>query len=419
MAAEATTGKSGVDIAGYRNYCGMKVIGAWIWLSDFGFGVATEENYSEAFHVLSIIRMALWGLFVLLILSAAAIFAFTVIVARLNRSLRHESLKTQRLGQYVLEEKLGAGGMGVVYRARHNLLRRPTAVKLLDIDKTTDESVARFEREVQLTSQLTHPNTIAIYDYGRTPEGIFYYAMEYLEGISLDQLVKQHGPQPEPRVVHIVRQICGSLAEAHAAGLIHRDIKPANVMLTKRGGLYDMVKVLDFGLVKSIDTERGSSLTATGTLAGTPLYLSPEAIQSAEKVDPRSDLYAVGAVAYFLVTGTPPFGGESVVEICMSHVSKKPEPPSVRLGRPVSPELESLILACLAKAPEERPQSAEGLAERLEACNISGKWTQKMAAEWWNSLNLEATFAYIPQDAPTDSSADVATMMFEAKEIKK
>jgi serine/threonine protein kinase len=376
---------SGVNVEGYRDYRGVPVIGAWTWLPKFGIGVATEMDISEAYHPLNILRMAFWGLFALLVVGAIAIFVFTIIVAKLRRSLQKEALKAQRLGQYVLEEKLGAGGMGVVYRAHHTMLRRPTAVKLLNIEKTTDASIARFEREVQLTSLLTHPNTIAIYDYGRTPEGIFYYAMEYLDGISLDQLIDRFGPQPEARVVQIIRQVCGSLAEAHAAGLIHRDIKPANIMLTQRGGIPDVAKVLDFGLAKTLDARHNSSLTSTGMFAGTPLYLSPEALESGDKVDARSDLYAVGAVAYSLITGTPPFIGNSIAEVCVGHINKAPDRLAVRLGRPVSENLEKLILRCLAKSPAERPQSAEELANALDQCNVPGTWTKQEAAVWWQT----------------------------------
>ena len=268
----------------------------------------------------------------------------------------------KELGQYQLEAKLGEGGMGVVYRGRHRMLRRPTAIKLLHPDKTTDEAIARFEREVQLTCQLNHPNTIAIYDYGRTPEGIFFYAMEFLDGINLEALVNRFGPQPEGRVIHILRQICGSLAEAHEIGLVHRDIKPANIMLGCRGGESDVVKVLDFGLVKAVDAKKESSLTSAGAVIGTPLYMSPESIESPERVDSRSDLYSVAAVGYFLLTGTPPFDGQSVIEICMHHSRTPPERPSERLKRPVSDDLEAVLLKGLAK------NSARSVCVRAGIC---------------------------------------------------
>ena len=298
----------------------MPVVGAWTWLPESDIGVATEIDYAEAFRPLTILQRTFWGLFALLALAALAIFVFTLVVARLRREAQKAAIEAQQLGQYKLEQKLGAGGMGVVYKGHHAMLRRPTAIKMLDVDKVNEASIERFEREVQITSQLNNPNTVAIYDYGRTPEGVFYYAMEYLDGIDLQTLVERYGPQPVPRVIHILQQICGSLYEAHSLGLVHRDIKPANIMLNRRGGEPDVVKVLDFGLVKALDDEKQAGLTQQNSLTGTPLYMSPEAIQLPNSVDPRSDLYAVGAVGYFLLTGQPVFEAENVVELCQKHV---------------------------------------------------------------------------------------------------
>ena len=260
-------------------------VGAWRWLPDLDFGVGTEVDTAEAFRPVYILHRAFWVLMGLLILAAGGIFVAMLFIARQHRALQKATLAARKLGQYALEEKLGAGGMGTVYKARHAMLRRPTAVKLLDVDKMSDTAIARFEREVQLTSGLTHPNTVAVFDYGRTPDGIFYYAMEYLEGMNLDDLVKRYGPLPEARLVYILRQVCGALAEAHAAGLVHRDVKPANIFLTNRGGLHDFVKVLDFGLVKSFDGEETANLTSANAMAGTPLYASPEAISQPDQVD--------------------------------------------------------------------------------------------------------------------------------------
>ncbi len=198
----------------------------------------------------------------------------------------------------MLVEKLGGGGMGTVYKARHALLRRPTAIKLLKPETLSESAILRFEREVQLTSELTHPNTVSVYDFGRTPEGTFYYAMEYLEGVTLGDLVRRHGPLPEARTLHILRQICASLSEAHAVGLIHRDIKPSNIILTQRGGQYDFVKVLDFGLAKWADSHGSDALTATNAVSGTPLYVSPEAVTNPRQVDARADVYEIGAVGW-------------------------------------------------------------------------------------------------------------------------
>ena len=223
-------------------------------------------------------------LFALLVASGGALFGFTVLVERLQASARKSALAARHLGQYVLVQEIGRGANGMVYRARHSLLRRPVAIKLLSPDMTNEANAARFEHEVQMTSQLTHPNTVAIYDYGRTPEGLFYFAMEYLGGIDLDHLVRQFGPQPEGRVIHILRQVCGSLAEAHRIGFIHRDIKPANIVLTRRGGVCDLVKVLDFGLVKAVH-RRIDGVCQANAVVGTPHFMSPEAIEKPESVD--------------------------------------------------------------------------------------------------------------------------------------
>jgi serine/threonine protein kinase len=308
-----------------------------------------------------------------------ATFASHVIYG-LRRSVR----EARRLGRYTLIEKLGSGGMGVVYRAEHAMLRRPTAVKLLDRNEVGEQGLARFEREVQLTAQLTHPNTIAIYDYGRTPDGVFYYAMELVDGLDLEVLVRDHGKLPPARVVHLLRQACGSLAEAHEAGLVHRDIKPSNLVLSLRAGQGEILKVLDFGLVKDVRDGAGdASLSRTGAILGTPLYLSPEAIRAPEEVGPASDLYAIGAVAYWLLTGEPVFSATSIVELCAAHLSETPLPPSKK-GIAVPPELERLVLACLAKRPADRPESAAALGAALAQCDV-GAWTREDATAWWSA----------------------------------
>jgi hypothetical protein len=387
LAQAAVQGKDGHDADGYRDYRGVPSVGAWRWLPDYDFGVATEVEVAEAFQPVYILRRAFWGLMVLLGLCAAGIFLAMLFIAHQHRALQKATLAAKQLGQYALEEKLGAGGMGTVYKARHAMLRRPTAVKLLDVDKMSDAAIARFEREVQLTSALTHPNTVAVFDYGRTPEGIFYYAMEYLEGMNLDELVRRFGPLPEARVVFILRQVSGSLAEAHAGGLVHRDIKPANIFVTRRGGMQDFVKVLDFGLVKAVDGPEKANVTSPNALMGTPLYLSPEAVNRPEAVDARTDVYALGAVGYFLLTGTPVFTGATVMEICIKHVKATPEPPSARLGKPVSPDLETLLLRCLAKAPSDRPADAGELLRELQTCVVDGTWTARDAVAWWAGLD--------------------------------
>jgi predicted Ser/Thr protein kinase len=382
MATAAIAGNSGVDVAGYRDYRGVMVVGAWNWLDDLQLGVATEIDYAEAFRPLRILQLTFWTLYGLLAIAAVAIFIFTLVVARLRREAQKAAIEAKELGQYKLQEVLGSGAMGVVYRGYHAMLRRPTALKMLHVEKVNEASIERFEQEVQITCQLNHPNTIAIYDYGRTPEGVFYYAMEFLDGIDLQKLVDQYGPLPEARAIHILRQICGSLYEAHTKGLVHRDIKPANIMLNRRGGESDVVKVLDFGLVKAVDQEKQKHATTAGALTGTPLYMSPEAIQSPLLVDACSDLYAVGAVGYFLLTGQPVFAGGTIVELLQQHVSASPTPLSTRLGRPISEELEHAILACLEKNRSKRPQTARILAELLARVPLPA-WSQHDADAWW------------------------------------
>ncbi len=307
------------------------------------------------------------------------------VASRVIYGLRQAVREARRLGQYVLEEKIGEGAMGTVYRARHAMLRRPTAVKLLPPERAGAERLERFEREVQLTSRLSHPNTVAIFDYGRTTDGVFYYAMEYLEGLNLEELIRRDGPQPPGRVVHVLRQVAGSLAEAHAVGLIHRDIKPANIILVPlRGGAPDVAKVVDFGLVKDLDQEADGGLTHTDTITGTPLYLSPEAIRAPETVDGRSDLYSCGAVGYFLLTGTHVFAGRNVVEICGHHLHTPPPHPAERLGREVPEKLAFLLLACLEKDPGRRPPSARALLASLDRCDDVSPWTEPDARVWWS-----------------------------------
>jgi len=300
--------------------------------------------------------------------------------------LHERALEARKLGQYELEQKIGQGGMGEIYRARHAMLRRPTAVKLVS-GTGSEERLRRFEKEVQLTARLTHPNTISIYDYGRTPDGTFYYAMELLDGLSVEQLVERHGPQPASRVIHLLEQACGALAEAHGISLIHRDIKPGNLYLCRRGGVPDVVKVLDFGLVRELKSDGDIKGSNVDTVVGTPLYLSPEAILTPDRVDARADLYGLGGVAYFLLTGSAPFSGRGLVEICSHHLHTQPEPPSRR--RPVPPDLDALVLRCLAKDPGERPQTAAELAEALRNCDAGGSWSTADAERWWAEVGKE------------------------------
>lgn len=305
-------------------------------------------------------------------------------VSRVIYGLQKQVLEARQLGQYVLEDKLGEGGMGVVYRAHHAMLRRDTAVKLLLPERTGSESLARFEREVRQTARLTHPNTVTIFDYGRTPDGTFYYAMELLDGAALDDIVAVGGPLPTERVVHVLSCVAGALAEAHDIGLIHRDIKPANIILCKQGGVFDVPKVVDFGLVKQLRGSGDMLQTETNAILGTPLYMSPESIKTPDAIDGRSDLYALGAVGYYLLTGEHVFEGATVVEVCLKHLDAAPVPPSERLGAPVEAPLERLVLDCLAKDAALRPESALELQERLRDIGTP-RWDGKRARDWWTT----------------------------------
>jgi len=247
---------------------------------------------------------------------------------------------------------------------------------------SSESAKQRFINEVQITSSLTHPNTIAVFDFGQTPEGTLYYAMEHLNGVTLDDLVRICGHQPAPRVLHILHQICGSLREAHGQGLIHRDIKPVNIMLCERGGLYDVVKVLDFGLVKEIK-QNTPQLTQANAIVGTPFYLAPELITDASNFSPLSDLYALGGVANCLLTGRNVFEGASAVEICAMHLHNDPVPPSKRTTRKIPLDLEAIVMSCLAKQAADRPQGAEALSEMLVQCQDFGAWTRQLARKWW------------------------------------
>lgn len=406
--SEAIAKRDAINVDGYRGYRGVSVVGAWMWLPDDGFGIVTEVDLSESHQTLNTINYAFWSLFALLGIATLAMLFSMLRADRLAEQARRDAIELKRLGQYTLEEKLGEGGMGVVYRARHAMLHRPTAVKFLDVAKTNEKAIARFEREVQLTAQLNHPNTIAIYDYGRTPEGVFYYAMEYLDGINLEDLIARHGAQPEGRVIHLLKQVCGSLSEAHSIGLIHRDVKPANILLNARGGQFDVVKLLDFGLVKVSENSNAALVTNAGGVVGTPLYMSPEAFKSPDKVDARSDLYAVGAVGYFLLTGTPLFFGDSVLDILNHQVKTAPDPISQRANQPVSAELEQLLMRCLAKSAAERPASSSELVEALDQLPTAGSWTDSDARKWWRRYipNL-STIAATNTPNPADLSATV------------
>ncbi len=315
---------------------------------------------------------------ILLLLATASTFG-----ARAISLLRRQIAAARQLGQYRLGRQIGAGGMGEVYLAEHQLLKRPCALKLIRPDSSTDpRSLARFEREVRLTASLSHPNTVEIYDYGRTEDGTYYYVMEYLPGLSLADLVERHGPLPPGRVVYLLRQVCSALREAHAAGLVHRDIKPSNIFVSKRGGLNDVAKLLDFGLVLPMASRCAPQLSGESQILGTPLFMSPEQAPGGGEIDGRSDIYSLGAVAYFLLTGRPPFDEEDGIRLLIAHARDPVTPPS-QICNSIPLDLEGVVLRCLAKAPAERYPNSESLEISLGECACAEDWSQNHAAQWW------------------------------------
>jgi serine/threonine protein kinase len=315
------------------------------------------------------------------------------IISRVLYGLRQQVAEASELGQYVLEDKIGGGGMGEVWRARHRLLIRPAAIKLIRPQALEAMSgdpallMRRFEREARATAALKSPHTVQLYDFGTTEDGRLYYVMELLDGLDLDTLVRQHGPVPAERVVHILRQACSSLLDAHGNGLVHRDIKPANVVVSRAGTTFDFVKVLDFGLVK-LDTARRAGddaveLSADGSTSGTPAFMAPEVVLGGADTDHRVDLYALGCVAYWLLTGKLVFEGENAIQVMVHHAHTPPPRPSLRVGWPIPGPLEDLLMECLEKDPTRRPPSAEVVSTRLNAVPLTSAWTPERAEHWW------------------------------------
>ncbi len=318
-----------------------------------------------------------FGAHVSLIVTTTAI---VVIASNRLFQLRRSIAESHSIGRYALRRRIGKGGMGEVWAAWHRGLEREVALKILRLGETTDEvAAARFEREVRLSSGLTHPNTVRVFDSGRTEDGLLYYAMELLEGASLGELVKRDGPLPAARAVYLVTQAARALAEAHDAGIVHRDVKPENLFVTSAGGEGDFVKVLDFGIARSA-TEQASHLTQTGAVAGTPATMSPEVITGGEATA-ASDVYGLGAVLYFALTGRPPFKGDSPGATLLSHLNDSPLAPSERL-RDVPADVDALVLRALAKKPEERFADGRALADALSHCSVAGAWRPPIVADF-------------------------------------
>ena len=368
----------GVLLEPYRNYRGVEVIGAWRWLVEERIAVAVEVDASEAYGALDYLQLAFGVLFALVLLAMTAAASTSLWAVRVGmREMR-------RIGPYEIEREIGEGGMSHVYLARHQTLKRPAAVKVLKPHLATDEAVARFRREAQRCSLLSHPNTVEVHDYGPTRDGGWYYAMELLRGISIEDLVRRQGPLPAARVIHALRQACGSLEEAHALGLVHRDVKPGNLMLCMRGGLHDVLKVLDFGLVKDLEGTPTRDLTQHSRILGTPLYMSPEQLRDPAQADARADIYGLGAVAWFALAGRSPFDAQTDHDI-VYRVYNEPAPDLAHAAAGVPAELAALVARCLAKERSLRPATAAELRAALDQLALRWPWTEADARAWWQA----------------------------------
>jgi len=342
----------------------------------------------------------------------------TTVTSRVTYGLRQQVAEVSELGQYILEEKIGGGGMGEVWRARHRLLIRPAAVKIIRRDVLSAMGgdpgllMRRFEREARATAALKSPHTVQLYDFGTTDDGTLYYVMELLEGFDLDTLIKRHGPLPAERVVHILRQVCRSLADAHGNGLVHRDIKPANVIVSRIGSTFDFAKVLDFGLVKLDSPHRidedALKLTAAGSTSGTPGFMAPEVVLGTAESDHRVDIYSLGCVAYWLLTGKLVFEGDTPMQVMIDHARTPPPRPSSRVELSIPTALEDLVMECLQKEPGMRPASAEVLRTRLEDIPLTAAWNGDRAEKWWST--------HRPQPADARPVADIL-LSHEGREI--
>ncbi len=371
-------GGEGILLAPYRNYLGRDVIGAWRWLSEHDIGVAIELEASEAYAPLTYLQI---GFGVVLVLIFGVWLSGFLSPDTLAGLLRRDG-RARQMGPYRLLRQIGEGAISNVYLAQHRMLKRPAAVKVLKAQTTSEEWTARFQREVQLTSSLHHPNTITIYDYGTGPAGEFWYAMEYLEGLSLADLVERYGPVPPARTAYILRQACASLWEAHSCDLVHRDIKPQNIMLCEIRGERDFVKVLDFGLVKQIGGGT-RDLTAHMRILGTPLYMSPERIRNPSDADGRADIYALGAVGFFLLTGKRLFETETEHDLTYHVLHTLPRLASECSPYEVPAELDALIGRCLEKDPAARPKNIAEVAGALDGLLVHKPWTRAQIDAWW------------------------------------
>ncbi|WDE98403.1 serine/threonine protein kinase [Lentisphaera profundi] len=367
-----------VNSDGYRDYRDSEVVGSWTYLPQYNFAITSEIDKEEAFRSLFIIRIIFGIIFGLASLLAIGLIAYALYSIKLKKKVRSAALDAaSELGQFKIIEKIGEGAMGVVYKAKHQLMQRETAIKVLKNEVCRDVDLIQFEKEVRITCRLTHPNTICIYDYGKTREGLFYYAMEYLEGSDIQEIISKTGPIAPERVVHFVKQICASLNEAHQMGLIHRDIKAQNIVVCNRGGIFDSIKVLDFGLVHDANDDNGHKVS------GTPRYMAPEASSSRNELHESVDTYAIGILICVMLTGQYPFACEENVEdILKAHRENVPLTPSELVKFEIPKELDPIVLWCLEKDPKNRPASVAALASKLDELDLS-PWTQDKAQKWW------------------------------------
>ncbi len=363
MARNATAKQGGMDVQGYRDYRGVSVVGAWRWLDRYEFGIATEIEKRAIKPSLAVLGLQLWSIIGVLVASLAATVYSLVALTRMRRQIDSR----RRLGPYLVGRLIGEGGMGHVYEAQHELLKRPTAIKLLKPERVDDENLQRFTREARIAALLEHPASVTIFDYGTTPDGLFYLVMELLDGVTIDRLVQLQGPIEPARTVALIRQVCCSLREAHLKGLIHRDIKPQNIMVCSRGGEDDVVKVLDFGLAREIEPADAISLTAAGKVTGTPRYMAPERLSRSAPPSPAVDIYAVGCVVFFMLTGRDAIRGDSIEQVVHNVLDPSRQRPSEVTPRVIPKRLDDLVLACLSKEVNERPPSIEAVIDVLDA----------------------------------------------------
>ena len=398
----ASLGQSGIVYIWLMLLYGMFIPNTWrraarviglIALFPIGIRVALRFHYPGLSELLGPDQVSL-TLLMLLLSAVSAVYGTHVINSlrkEAHQSLRKEAHQARKLGQYQLVDRIGRGAMGEVWRARHQMLARPAAVKLIRPEvvgdlaaESTQMILRRFEREARATAALRSPNSIVVYDFGTTDEGTFYYVMELLDGFDLESFVSRFGPVPAARAIHLLSQACDSLADAHESGLIHRDVKPANLYLCRLGLVSDFLKILDFGLVKAREGSEmdETRLTKMGMTAGTPAYMAPEQVLG-EAVDERTDIYALSCVGYWLLTGETVFEGDSSMGVVIDHVKSTSQAPSQRTDQEIPGDLECIILDCLKKDPAERPSSAVELKRRLAACRDADGWDRDRAADWW------------------------------------